>query len=259
METTPGRPIEENIRYSVVIPAYNEKDYLPRLLDSIDAAKARYRGDPDTIEVIVGDNASTDGTAEIARARGCRVAHVEKRVIGAARNGAAKLARAEVLAFVDADTQMHPETFNVIEDVMVAGKTVVGATGYRYERMSVGLAFFMLMAAITLRLKKVDVGVVFCRREDYDAVGGFSEEKLFGEDMQFTQDLKHLGEKRGQVFTRSTHGRAIVSTRKMDQFGDWYLTKLILKVIAARIFLGRKPRDSLGDTFPRDYWYNVPR
>lgn len=259
MQTTPERPIEENIRYSVVIPTHNEEDYLPRLLDSVDAAKARYRGDPNTIEVIVGDNASTDGTAEIARARGCRVAHVEKRVIGAARNGAAKLSRGAVLAFVDADTQMHPDTFNVIEDVMASGKTVVGATGFRYERMSVGLALFMLVATVTMRLKKVDVGVVFCRREDYDAVGGFSEEKLFGEDMRFTQDLKRLGEKRGQVFTRSTHGKAIVSTRKMDQFGDWYLTKMILKVIAARIFLGRSPRDSLGDTFAQDYWYNVPR
>src|SRR5207248_1252646 len=84
-------------RFSLVIPAYNEEAYLPRLLDSVDAARARYAGGPEAIEVIVADNASTDATARLAAERGCRVARVEKRVIAAARNGGAALARGEIL------------------------------------------------------------------------------------------------------------------------------------------------------------------
>ena len=72
----------ETPRISLIIPAYNEEELLPRLLDSIDAARATYGG---TVEVIVADNASTDGTAELARRRGCRVVAVEKRAIAAAR------------------------------------------------------------------------------------------------------------------------------------------------------------------------------
>ncbi len=55
---------EAPIRISLVIPAWNEERYLPRLLDSVDAARARYRGGADRIEVIVADNASTDRTAD---------------------------------------------------------------------------------------------------------------------------------------------------------------------------------------------------
>ncbi len=99
-------------RFSLVIPAYNEEQYLPRLLDSIDIARDRYRQGRDAIEVIVANNASTDRTAEIATARGCSVVFVEKRAIAAARNGGARFARGEILAFIDADSAIHPETFN---------------------------------------------------------------------------------------------------------------------------------------------------
>lgn len=47
-------------RISLVIPAFNEEHYLPRLLDTIDAARARYREGAEAIEVIVADNGSTD-------------------------------------------------------------------------------------------------------------------------------------------------------------------------------------------------------
>jgi len=51
---------------SVVIPAYNEANYLPRLLDSIDQAVACFRGSADSVEIVVADNDSRDDTARIA-------------------------------------------------------------------------------------------------------------------------------------------------------------------------------------------------
>ena len=80
------------MRFSVIIPAYNEERYLPRLLDSIEVARANYSGGRDQIEVVVADNASTDRTAEVASEHGARVVHVAKRRIGAARNGGARTA-----------------------------------------------------------------------------------------------------------------------------------------------------------------------
>ena len=99
------------LRFSLVIPAYNEAVLLPALLDSVDAARERYRGGRDSIEVIVADNASSDATAAIATARGCRVAPVEKRLIAAARNGGAAVAQGEIICFIDADSRIHAETF----------------------------------------------------------------------------------------------------------------------------------------------------
>jgi glycosyltransferase involved in cell wall biosynthesis len=100
---------------SLVIPAYNEAGYLPRLLDTVDTARLRYAGGPDAVEVIVADNGSTDGTPALAESRGCRLAHEAVRNIGAVRNAGAAVARGRVLCFADADLRIHPDTFNVID------------------------------------------------------------------------------------------------------------------------------------------------
>lgn len=52
---------------AAVIPVHNRADLLARLLDSVAAQTVQFA------EVIVVDNASTDGAAEVARERGCRV------------------------------------------------------------------------------------------------------------------------------------------------------------------------------------------
>ena len=78
-------PSSDEIRISLVIPAHNEERYLPRLLDSVEVARERWRCDQDSFEVIVADNISTDGTAKIARERGCRVVLIEERRIATVR------------------------------------------------------------------------------------------------------------------------------------------------------------------------------
>ena len=90
-----------NLRFSIIIPAYNEERYLPRLLDSIEVARSNYSGGPGAIEVIVADNDSTDRTAEVAAAHGARVVTVKKRRIAAARNGGGHAARGEIVCFIE--------------------------------------------------------------------------------------------------------------------------------------------------------------
>src|SRR5438045_9009708 len=100
-----------HLRQTLVIPAHNEEALLPRLLDTVDVARARYSFGAGAIEVIVADNASTDRTAEIAAARGCRVVPVAKRAIAAARNGGAAQASSPILAFVAADMKINSDHF----------------------------------------------------------------------------------------------------------------------------------------------------
>lgn len=245
-------------RYSFIIPAYNEEAYLPRLLDTVDVARAEYkksilaRGlEPanDPIEVIVADNTSRDRTAAIAEARGCRVVRVEKRVIGAARNGGGRAARGEILAFCDADMQIHPQTFNVI-DAALTDNIVAGATGAFPDRWSAGLiATLMVMMPLALLLR-VDSGVVFCRREDFERIGGYSETRLYAEDLQFLHDLWRVGRARGQRLTRATKARTIASTRKFDTHGDWHFFTMPLR-LARDLLRGADAKHRTA----RQYWY----
>ena len=237
-------------KFSLVIPAFNEADWLPALLDTVEVARRQYRGGADAIEVIVGNNASTDATAAIAEARGCRVAHVEKRAIAAARNGGAAIARGEILCFIDADSRIHPETFNAIEDCMCGGRVVVGATGVHPDRWSLGLFCTWLIAVPLVYAFGFDAGVVFCRRADFEEIGGYDETMLYAEDIRVMVDLKRLGKPQGRIFARAKGARAVTSTRKYDKHGDWhYLTVMPRVGFWMLIDKGKYER------FTQQYWY----
>jgi glycosyltransferase involved in cell wall biosynthesis len=213
-------------RFSVVVPAYNEEKDLPRLIDTIDAARASY-GRPEAIEVVVADNLSTDGTGAVAAASGCRVVRVEKRVIAAARNGGARAASGEILCFVDADAQIHPETFRAIDDALATGRVVAGATGVRLERLSAGIVGAYALILPLVWLTNIDTGLVFCRREDFEAVGGYDESLRIAEDVAFLWALKRLGRRRGHKLVRLRANKAIGSLRKFDEYGDWHYVTML--------------------------------
>jgi glycosyltransferase involved in cell wall biosynthesis len=236
---------------SIVVPAFNEEKLLPRLLASVHAARERYRGGAGAIEVIVADNASTDRTAEIAREAGCGVARVEKRRIGAVRNGGAAIARGRILAFTDADTIVHPETFNAIADVMDTGHYIGGGTGWKMERDSLGLRATCFVARTLVHAFGVEGGVQFCRRDAFDAVGGYNSDKDVAEDVELLRALRAYGRRNGLRFKIGIPAAVTtVSTRKFDEHGDWHMFTMALWPL-----LKWKTMRQIVD----DYWYPQQR
>jgi glycosyltransferase involved in cell wall biosynthesis len=241
-------------RFSLIIPAYNEEAYLPALLNSVEKARARYAGGPDEVEVVVADNASTDATADLAREGGCRVVREDRRIIAAVRNTGARDARGDVFVFVDADNIMHPDTFNAIDRSLATGKIIAGATGVTMQRMSFAIAVTYALMVPLVWLTRMDTGVVFCRREDFETIGGYNEALLFAEDVQLLWDLMRLGRKQGRKLTRIRSVKAVFSTRKFDKFGDWHWLGLVLRFGAAMLF-----SKSSVDKFAHRYWYGNQR
>ncbi|MCA1623296.1 MAG: glycosyltransferase [Acidobacteria bacterium] len=94
------------MKFSVIIPAYNEENYLPNTLAAIKIALARIDS---PAEIIVVDNESADKTALIAESYDAKVILEKEHNIAKVRNTGAKSAAGEVLIFVDADT-LIPET-----------------------------------------------------------------------------------------------------------------------------------------------------
>jgi glycosyltransferase involved in cell wall biosynthesis len=242
------------MKFSIVIPAYNEEHYLPRLLDSIEVARANYSGGRQEIEVIVADNDSSDRTAEIASAHGARVVKVQKRRIAATRNGGGHAAQGEIVCFIDGDSAVHPQTFDAIEAAIAGGRYVGGSTGLTLERKSFGLLVTYILAAPMIWLSGMDSGVVFCRRQDFEAVGGYDETRLYAEDLLFLMALRRLGKARGQRLTRLPQVRALGCTRKFDQFGDWHYFGMLGKAIKSLI-TGNWHDEKLADR----YWYKSGR
>jgi glycosyltransferase involved in cell wall biosynthesis len=235
---------------SLVIPAWNEAARLPRLLESVAAARAAYPGGADRIEVIVADNGSTDATAAIAAAAGCRVARVETRCIAAARNGGAALARAPILAFVDADSVLHPRVFAAVTAAMADPRTLGGASRVTMERWSPGIALSFALMVPMVWATGFDTGLVFWRRADFEALGGYDETRMLAEDVDFLWRLRRLGRARGQRLVRLRGVRTTTSTRKFDQYGDWHWFVQIPR-LAWHLLRGRRAAEG----FARKYWY----
>lgn len=90
---------------SVVIPTFNEENYIGKLLECL--KKQTYRD----FEIIVADNKSPDKTAQIARSYGARVVPGGHQAFG--RNNGVKNAKGEVILFLDADVKFDK---NFLED-----------------------------------------------------------------------------------------------------------------------------------------------
>lgn len=90
------------LRFSVVIPAYNEGRYLGRTLESL-----RSQDFVGGHEVIVVDNGSVDDTVAVAQAAGVRVVHEPHPGVCSARQRGTDAALGEIVVSTDADT-VHP-------------------------------------------------------------------------------------------------------------------------------------------------------
>src|SRR5687768_17409195 len=104
----------QQVRVSVVIPAYNAADFIERTLESVRAQTYR------SYEDVVIDDGSTDGTHELVTrwlalsgVAGTCIRQVNKRIAGA-RNAGMRAARGEFIALLDHDDLWDPEKLAVV-------------------------------------------------------------------------------------------------------------------------------------------------
>jgi len=121
---------------SLVIPVYNERESLPRLLDEIAAALRPARP---AYEILAVDDGSTDGSRE--ELRRLRAGHPELRLVGFADNAGQsaafaagfRAARGKVIVTLDADLQNDPADIpGLVAELERRGTAAV--VGYRPAR-----------------------------------------------------------------------------------------------------------------------------
>jgi glycosyltransferase involved in cell wall biosynthesis len=126
-----------HVRLLIVIPALNEQKTLGSLLEEIEAARRQI---PHTVDAVVIDDGSTDGTSAIAAQHGCRVVRLCGNLgIGGAVQTGLRLAFAEgfdCAVQIDADGQHPPDQIGRLLadlDAAPAADLVVGSRRLKFE------------------------------------------------------------------------------------------------------------------------------
>ena len=242
-------------KISVVVPAYNEEEYLPTTLASLRQAAEHYRRERGAeIEIIIVDNNSTDRTTEVALQCGADVVVSEPiNQISRARDTGAHRALGEWLAFCDADNRVTENLFVAIHDNLSQPDVIGGGTLVKPEKFNFTVAICFAAWKLFSVFGRVGVGVLHCRKTDFDRFGGFSEELFAGEDVRFAYDLKKLGRATGcPRFVVRRDAAITTSMRKTDEFS---FPTIACRLLRMAFGMQRKLRDKRYCGL----WYDVSR
>lgn len=193
---------------SIVIPAYNEAEHIVQAIRSVDVASADY---PGSVQIVVGNDGSTDRTLELAREAIEHLEHATGLVVDLphggksnALNGALALATGEIVLRLDGDTVIaSPPGFAAIIPHF-ADPEVGGVQGAIHPRQREGwtrklraleiawMHYMLRPATMATRTSEVLDGLFSAfRRKDLVELGGWVPWN--GEDSEISMRVQRLG------------------------------------------------------------------
>ena len=237
-----------NIDYSVIIPAYNEEALLKNTINHLKEAMATValKG-----EIIVTNNNSTDCTADIAKSAGANVVFESINQISRARNAGVTIAKGRYLIFVDADTIVPPELLQNAINNLESGEYCGGGAAVTSHDVPLVVKGVLGYWNVISNIFNLAAGCfVYCRRDDFEECGGFSDKVYATEEIWFSMALKHKAKKYKRKFKIINEPKVITSARKLVWFSYSYQSIMLL-IIFIFPFLTRYK-------WACGYWYKRP-
>lgn len=203
---------------SIIIPTYNEEEYLPVLLESIK------QQDFSDYEIIVADADSKDNTIKIAEEYGCIV--VEGGMPAVGRNNGAKVAKGDYLLFLDSDLKLTEDYLAKViyefkmERLGIAITQMKPLSKKTEDKVLHDLANLFMISVEKIKPHGAGCYGIIAKRELHECCGGFNEELTFGEDTEYIERLAK--KERFKVLRNAKIG---VSTRRLEEEGLATLAK----------------------------------
>jgi rSAM/selenodomain-associated transferase 2 len=227
------------LKISIIIPTYNKAQNIGKLIEII-----KKNLNNSEIEIIISDSPnSTDETYNIAKKLDLIALKSPQKGRAAQMNFGAKNASGDVLYFVHADTQLHPDFVNDINESIKSGFEL-GCYRYIFDSKKLLLkinSFFTRFDKIWCRGGDQ---TLFITRKAFDELGEFRDDYLIMEDYEFIIRAK----KRFKF--RIIPKNVIVSARKYEKNSYFRVQFANLKVM--RMFLsGNYSQTEMQETYKR--------
>ena len=177
-------------KFSIVIPVLHESDRINSLIENIEGLT----GDG-SHEVIVVDGSPTKDTI-----RAIDNENIIKLVSlkGRARqmNAGAAVAKAEILIFLHADTELPRNALKIINSAMAQGRYVGGAFELGIDSHKIEFKILARWASLRCRLTGIPYGdqAIFIKRDYFHSLGGYRDIPLM-EDVELMRRIKRRGDK----------------------------------------------------------------
>ena len=198
-------------RFSVVVSALDERADLDRSMRAIARAAQAIHTDTEVIVVVgAGDSAH----ARLAATMGADVVTIDGSGIAVARNAGARRATGQIIVTINADRVMSPVAFAEIERLLATGCYIGGGATQQSEQHSLAIDVAMVLSKLATYLNGLGGGMYWCRRDDFDAIGGFDERVTTIDDLDFARRLRDYGLRTGRKFVNLRQAPVTTSCRQ---------------------------------------------
>ncbi|MDR0911148.1 MAG: glycosyltransferase [Methanobrevibacter sp.] len=200
------------MKLSIIIPTYNEEEYLPILLESIKSQEFT------DYEIIIADANSTDKTREIAKSYACKIVKGGMPAVG--RNNGAAIAKGEILLFLDSDLKLSKNYLNKIlkefekENVDIGITLMTPLSKKTRDKVLHNIANSFMIAFEKIKPHGAGCYGIIVKKELHNQFKGFNQNLNFGEDTDY---IERIGKVHNFKVLKSS--KIGVSVRRLEEEG----------------------------------------